>query len=172
MPLCDGDDGFSKTVSDKWNGLKAKQKYGNGYLCFIGFFVVGVLFILFSLFMIPFIVVFPGRVAGNFNIGALLIMIAFAIQRGWKEFFVDELLCGEQPKKTLAIAFVVAMVLTIYMAFFAESYIGTLIFFVLEVIVLAYFIGSFFPGGAEGVHDFFKTIGSGLKRAFCSCCDK
>ena len=168
MSLCKGDDDFSNTVSEKWDAAK---KYGDNYKCFVGFFFVGAVFILFSLFMLPFIVVFPSRCAGNFNIGAALILIAFAIQKGFKEFFVDELFCGEKPRNIFSIALVVSMVLTMYMSFFAESFIGTLIFFVIELIVLAYFISCFFPGGTEGVTDFFKTIGNGIKKVLCSCCD-
>ena len=45
--------------------------------------------ILFSLFMLPFLVVFPSRTATTFNVGAVFILIAFAVQKGWKEFFVN-----------------------------------------------------------------------------------
>ena len=62
----------------------------------------------------------------------------------------------------------ISLVLTLYFAVVADSFIGTLIFFILELVALAYFIGSFFPGGREGVSHFFKTLCTGIT----SCCNK
>ena len=165
-----GGDGITDTIKKKWEEMNLEERYGANYKCFVGFFFVGVIFIILSLFMLPFIVLFPTRVASNFNIGAFLILIAFAIQKGWKKFFVDEMFCGPRPKNFFAIALVISMGLTLYMAMGAESYVGTIIFFIAEVIVMVYFVGCFFPGGTKGVSDFFSTIGGGLKKALCSCC--
>ena len=144
--------------------------YGKNYKWFVILFLLGVIFLLMSLCFIPVFVVMPKKLALFFNIGVCFLLSSFGVQYGFKEFFVDQFFCGEKPRNFLSIGFIISMVFTLLFATAFDSFIGCLIFLILELVLLIYFIASYFPGGMEGVTVFFKTIGSGIKSLCTSCC--
>ena len=112
----------------------------------------------------------PKKLASWFNIGLIFILISFGVQKGFKEFFVDQFFCGPKPRNYFSIGFLVALVFCSFFAIAKESFIGTLIFLIIEAVLGAYFIGSYWPGGVEGVTMFFKTLCTGIKNVCTSCC--
>ena len=148
------------------------MRKGRYYKWFVILFALGVIFIIISLFMIPFFFIAPKKLALWFNLGVICIMAAYAIYHGFKTFFLDQFLCAEKPRNFFAIAFTVSMLLTLLMALAWDSFVGTLIFIVIEIILFIYFVASSFPGGTAGVSVCFKAMGRGIKNICTSCCKK
>ena len=122
--------------------------------------------------MLPFLVIAPAKPAVMFNLGVLCILVAFGIQRGFKEFFINQFFCGERPRNFIAIAWMIILFAVLIFAIFKDSWIGTMIFLILELIIFIYFIASYFPGGIEGANHFFKYVWEGIKGACKSCCNR
>mmetsp|Transcript_26130 Transcript_26130/g.30515 ORF Transcript_26130/g.30515 Transcript_26130/m.30515 type:complete len:236 (-) Transcript_26130:69-776(-) len=160
-------EGFLATVQNK---IDTMINYGKNYKWFCLLFLIGFIFLFLSLCFLPVFFVMPKKTATLFNIGAICILCAFGIQYGWKAFFVDQFFCGEKPRNFLSIGFVISLIFCVLFAMVFDSFIGTLIFLILEIVLLIYFIASYFPGGMKGVSVFFKTIGGGIKNACTSCC--
>ena len=152
--------------------MEGWRNYGKNYTWFCVLFLIGVLMLIISLFTLPVFVVMPAKMAVTFNVGAICILLAFGINNGFKVFFIDRFFNAERPKNIIAIAFFICMILTLLFAIVWDSFIGTLIFLILEWIALIYFVASCFPGGTEGVSVFFKTLGTGIKNACTKCCNK
>ena len=149
---------------------KAKDAYdyGTNYKYFCLLFVIGCFFMVITLFCLPTFPISPKRPALMFNIGMICILISFGIQKGFKVFFIDEFFCGERPRNFLAIGFIITACLCIFVGVVKDSFIWTLIFFILELGLGIYFLASYFPGGLEGVTYFFKFLWEGIKKL--SCC--
>ena len=133
-------------------------------------FLIGSLFLILSFFFLPVFFVMPKKTSLLFNIGAICIMCAFGIQNGFKDFFIDKFFKAERPRNFIAIGFTISMILCIVCALVWDSFIGCMIFLVIEFVSLIYFVASYFPGGTAGVSVFFKTVCSGIKTACTSCC--
>ena len=151
----------------KWDET---TQYGEYYKYFVVLFTIGCIFILISLFFLPWIVIAPKKTATTFNLGMICILIAFGIQKGFKAFFIDQFFCGERPRNFFAVGFLISLVLCTYFAIFKDSFVGSLIFLLIEFALLIYFVSSYFPGGIQGVNYFFKTLCEGIKRGCTSCC--
>ena len=79
---------------------------------------------------------------------------------------------GERPRNFFAIGFLICLIMCILMAVVWDSFLGCLIFLVLEFVMMIYFMASYFPGGLQGATNFFKTLGTMIKTACTSCCKK
>ena len=125
-----------------------------------------------SLCFLPIFFIMPKKTALTFNVGAGCILASFAVQLGFKEFFYSEFFCGKKPRNFFAYGFFICMLFCILFATIFNSAIGCLIFLILQFVILIYFISTFFPGGPQGVTEFFKTLGVMIKNACTSCCNK
>ena len=168
----------AKTADQESEGFieQAKKKYkelvthGKNYKWFCLLFAIGFFFLFLSLCFLPVFFVMPKKTALLFNIGCVCILSSFGVSNGWKEFFINMFFNGERPRNFFAMGFFICMVMCILMALLFDSFIGCLIFLVLEFAMMAYFIASYFPGGVKGVSDFFKMLGNMIKNACTACC--
>lgn len=161
------------TVKGGLSTLTQKAKdaanYGTNYKYFCIMFLIGCVFMVITLFCLPTFPISPKRPALLFNIGMICILISFGIQRGFKVFFIDQFFCGERPRNFFAIGFVITALLCLFVGVVKDSFIWTLIFFILELALCIYFLASYFPGGLEGVNYFFKFLWECIKK-LCTCC--
>ena len=159
-------------VSSSVKTIKNIIDTGKNYKWFVALFAIGCIFIFLSLCFLPFFVLAPARTANMFNIGIICILIAFSVNKGCKTFFKDEFFCGPRPRNFFAWALTLAFILCTYFSIFKESYVASMIFLILEVVLMVYFVACYFPGGIAGVTIFFKALCLGLKNVLCCCCKK
>ncbi|KAL3503661.1 hypothetical protein ACH5RR_038110 [Cinchona calisaya] len=129
-----------------------------GLLLATGVFFV---FMAFTLFL-PVIVLVPQKFAICFTLGCGLIVGSFFALRGPKNQF-QHMLSKERLPFTLG--FIGSMMGTIYVSMVLHSYILSVLFSVIQILALAYYAISYFPGGSTGL----KFISSSLTSSVLKC---
>ncbi|CAL5341552.1 unnamed protein product [Camellia sinensis] len=121
-----------------------------GILLATGVFFV---FIAFTMFL-PVIVLLPQKFALCFTLGCCLIIGSFFALKGPKNQFLH------MSSKECT------MVGTIYVSMVLHSYILSVLFSVLQVLALAYYAVSYFPGGSVGMKFMLSGITSSIMKCF------
>ncbi|KAL6567683.1 hypothetical protein OROGR_001351 [Orobanche gracilis] len=129
-----------------------------GLLVASGVFFV---FIAFTLFL-PVIVLVPQKFALCFTAGCAFIIGSFFALRGPKNQFNH---MSSKERLPFTLGFIGSMVGTIYVSMVLHSYVLSVLFSVLQVMALAYYAISYFPGGSAGL----KFISSSLAYSILKC---
>ncbi|XP_058219103.1 protein transport protein SFT2-like isoform X1 [Rhododendron vialii] len=130
-----------------------------GLLLATGVFFI---FIAFTMFL-PVIVLVPQKFALCFTLGCCLIIGSFFALKGLKNQ-LEHMLSKERLPFTLG--FLSTMVGTIYVSMALHSYILSVLFSVLQVIALAYYAVSYFPGGSTGMKFMLSGVSSSILKCF------
>ncbi|XP_022857608.1 protein transport protein sft2-like, partial [Olea europaea var. sylvestris] len=120
------------------------------------------LFIAFTLFL-PVIVVVPQKFAICFTVGCSFIIGSFFALRGLTNQFAH---MSSKERLPFTLAFIGSMMGTIYVSMVLHSYILTVLFSVIQVLALAYYAISYFPGGSAGLKFILSSLTSSLLRCF------
>ncbi|XP_052178774.1 protein transport protein sft2-like [Diospyros lotus] len=129
-----------------------------GMLLATGVFFI---FIAFTLFL-PVIVLVPQKFALCFTFGCGLIIGSFFALKGPKNQFLHMF---SKERLPFTLGFLGTMVGTVYVSMGLHSYVLSVIFSVLQVLALAYYAVSYFPGGSAGM----KFMLSGLTSSILKC---
>jgi len=118
----------------------------------------GGLFLAVAFFVcLPVVVLSPHKFALSFTVGCALVLAAFAALRGFRAQLSHMLSRDRLP---LTAGYLAAMAGTVYAAVGRRSYLLTVAFCGLQCVGLLYYLASYFPGGAQGVH---WVLGAGFK---------
>lgn len=129
-----------------------------GILLATGVFFV---FIAFTMFL-PVMVLMPQKFALCFTIGCSFIIGSFFALKGPKNQLAH---MSTKERLPFTLGFIGSMVGTIYVSMVLHSYILSLLFSVLQVLALAYYAISYFPGGSAGL----KFLSSALTSSILKC---
>jgi Got1/Sft2-like family len=147
------------SLSDQANDLMmTKQRLATFALLLGG----GAFCMLMSLASLPFIAIAPQRFSSMFTFGSLLILGSFSTLKGHKAF-ISHLISKERLPFTLGYS--VSLLGSLYANLVSKEYLLTLIFCVIQIIALAYFLISYFPGGATALN----YLGGGVVSAIKNC---
>jgi len=127
-------------------------------------FFFGVGLIALSFFLLPYFVLAPMKVSMLINLGSLCILGSFGFLKGFYNYFIGELLCGE--RRIYAMGYIFSIIMSIYASVIRKSYLMTMFTLILEVVLLLYFICASFPGGQTGLSYFFRFVRSGCITCF------
>ncbi|CAL5061319.1 unnamed protein product [Urochloa decumbens] len=129
---------------------------GKALLYFGLFLATGIffVFIAFALFL-PVMVLMPQKFAICFTLGCALIIASLFALKGPANQLAH---MTSKERLPFSVGFIGCMVGTIYVSMVLHSYFLSVIFSVLQVLALAYYTISYFPGGSSGL----KFISSGL----------
>ncbi|XP_050235827.1 protein transport protein SFT2-like [Mercurialis annua] len=135
---------------------------GKALMYFGLFLATGVffIFIAFALFL-PVIVLMPQKFAICFTLGCIFIIASFVALKGPKNQF-DHMISPERLPLTLG--FLGSMVGTLYVSMVLHSYILSVFFSVIQVLALAYYAISYFPGGSAGMKFLSSSLISSVTR--------
>eukprot|EP00320_Phaeocystis_rex_P009911 CAMPEP_0119093514 /NCGR_PEP_ID=MMETSP1178-20130426/163361_1 /TAXON_ID=33656 /ORGANISM="unid sp, Strain CCMP2000" /LENGTH=211 /DNA_ID=CAMNT_0007077173 /DNA_START=40 /DNA_END=675 /DNA_ORIENTATION=+ len=122
----------------------------------------GSMFSLAGLFL-PLVLIRPQKFSLFFTLGSLLVMSAFAVLRGPTEQLKHMLSIQRLP---FTATYIGSMVLTLYAALVAQSYLLVILFSAVQVSALAWYVLSYLPGGAPALKLFAKVASRGVR----SCC--
>lgn len=158
---------FSKGVRDlpgSFSSATSNVPSGRSLMYFGVFIASGVFFIFlaFTIFL-PVMVLKPQKFAICFTIGCAFIVGAFFALKGPKDQ-LSHMISKERLPFTLG--FVGSMAGTIYVSMVLHSYILSVLFSVIQVLALAYYVLSYFPGGSAGVKFLSSTLLSSVVRCF------
>ncbi|KAG9136505.1 hypothetical protein Leryth_014357 [Lithospermum erythrorhizon] len=132
-----------------------------GMLLASGVFFV---FIAFALFL-PVIVLVPQKFAICFTLGCGFIIGSLFALRGPTNQFSH---MSSRERLPFTLGFIGSMVGTLYVSMVLHSYILSVLFSVLQIMSLAYYIISYFPGGSSGLKFLSSSLTSSVMKCFGS----
>ncbi|XP_038685316.1 protein transport protein SFT2-like [Tripterygium wilfordii] len=137
---------------------------GKALMYFGLFLATGVffIFIAFTMFL-PVMVLLPQKFAICFTLGCGFIIGSFFALRGPKNQLQH---MTSEERLPFTVVFMVTMAGTIYVSMVLHSYILSVLFSVLQVIGLAYYAISYFPGGSAGMKFLTSALTSSIMRRF------
>ncbi|XP_010928050.1 protein transport protein sft2 [Elaeis guineensis] len=120
------------------------------------------IFVAFTMFL-PVMVLMPQKFAICFTLGCILIIGSFFALKGPKNQLAH--MCSKE-RLPFTLGFTGSMVGTIYVSMVLHSYILSVLFSVLQVLALAYYSVSYFPGGSAGLKFLSSTLTSSILKCF------
>ncbi|KAG2607146.1 hypothetical protein PVAP13_4NG198700 [Panicum virgatum] len=108
-------------------------------------------------------VIMPQKFAICFTAGCAFIIGSFFALKGPKNQLYHMI---SKERLPFTVGFVGSMVATIYVSMVMHSYILSVFFSVLQVLALAYYTISYFPGGSAGMKFLSSTLVSSVLRCF------
>ncbi|KFK27173.1 hypothetical protein AALP_AA8G345000 [Arabis alpina] len=130
-----------------------------GLLLASGVFFV---FLAFTMFL-PVMVLMPQKFAICFTLGCGFIIGSFFALRGPQNQLAH---MSSKERLPLTLGFIATMVGTIYVSMVLHSYVLSVLFSALQVIALAYYCISYFPGGSSGMKFLSSALTSSVFRIF------
>ncbi|XP_040361595.1 protein transport protein SFT2 isoform X2 [Rosa chinensis] len=157
----------SKGVRDLPGNLQSATSSvpsGKALMYFGLFLATGVffVFIAFTMFL-PVMVLMPQKFAICFTLGCAFIIGSFFALKGPKNQFVH---MSSKERLPFTLGFLGSMVGTIYVSMVLHSYILSVFFSVLQVLALAYYAVSYFPGGSAGLKFLSSALTSSVMKCF------
>lgn len=157
----------SKGVKDLPGNLQSATSNvpsGKSLMYFGLFLATGVffIFIAFAMFL-PVMVLMPQKFALCFTLGCVFIIGSFFALKGPKNQLAH---MSSKERLPFTLGFVGCMAGTIYVSMVLHSYILSVLFSVLQVLALAYYAISYFPGGSAGMKFLSSTLTSSVLRCF------
>ncbi|WMV40022.1 hypothetical protein MTR67_033407 [Solanum verrucosum] len=139
---------------------------GKALMYFGLFMATGVFFIFmaFTLFL-PVIVLVPQKFAICFTLGCSFIIGSFFALKGPKTQFAHMFSMERLP---FTLGFMGSMIGTLYVSMALHSYILSALFSVIQVLALAYYAISYFPGGSAGLKFLSSSMISSVLKCFGS----
>lgn len=107
-----------------------------------------VLFSMAIFMFLPVVILFPSKFATTFTFGSLMFMAALAILRGPRSTLLGLL---QRERLPFSGAYIGSIVLTLYAALVAQSYLLILLSVGVQFSALAWYGASFVPGGSVGM---------------------
>lgn len=120
------------------------------------------IFIAFTVFL-PAMVLVPQKFAICFTLGCAMIVGSFFALKGPRNQLAH---MTSRERIPFTLVFIGSMVGTIYVSMVLHSYILSVVFSGLQVLALAYYAISYFPGGAAGLKFLSSTMTSTILRCF------
>ncbi|XP_012462419.1 protein transport protein SFT2 [Gossypium raimondii] len=157
----------SKGVRDLPGNLQSATSSvpsGKAFIYFGLFLAAGVffVFIAFTMFL-PVMVLMPQKFAICFTLGCGFIIGSFFALRGPKNQLAH---MSSKERLPFTIGFIGSMVGTMYVSMVLHSYILSVLFSVVQVLALAYYAVSYFPGGSAGLKFLTSALTSSVLRCF------
>lgn len=130
----------SKARDAECFGLTTFQRY----LGFGMMMSASALFFFLSLLTLPMVVLAPGKFASSYTFGSLLFLTSFTVLNGWRAH-AKHLFCWERAPFT--ITYLGSMMFCLYFSVISSSYIAVIFFTIVQMLSLAWYLASYFPGG-------------------------
>ena len=127
------------------------------------FMGAGLLCMFISFTFLPFLLIAPSKFATLFTIGSVCMLASFSVLRGHDNFRQHMLSKDRLP---FSLGYFTSLLGTLYSALLGKGYLMTLIFSIAQLIGLAYFLISYFPGGAQALTYLGGSCLSAVKSCF------
>ncbi|XP_004139775.1 protein transport protein SFT2 [Cucumis sativus] len=137
---------------------------GKALMYFGLFLATGVffIFIAFTMFL-PVMVLMPQKFAICFTLGCCFIIGSFFALKGPKNQLAHMF---SKERLPFTVIFIGSMLGTLYVSMGLHSYILSVFFSVLQVLALAYYAVSYFPGGSTGMKFLSSALTSSVTKCF------
>ncbi|KAF8154001.1 Got1/Sft2-like family-domain-containing protein [Crassisporium funariophilum] len=101
---------------------------------------------LVAFFTLPFLAIRPAKFALSFSLGSLLVMFGFSVLIGPINHFKHLI---SKERLPFSLVYFVSLGLTLYFSLGAQSYFGSLLCGVVQVVALVSYVLAYFPGGTQ-----------------------
>jgi hypothetical protein len=154
---------FKAVATTASSALDSASVSQQQYAYFFASAGVGVLLLLLSFFVfLPMIIIRPSKFAITFSLGSILIIISLGFLRGWRNMLGT---MASKERLGPTVLYIGSLCGTLYASMMLHSYLLSIGMCGVQVAMLAYYVASLVPGGAEGA----KALGMGgislVKRA-------
>ncbi|KAJ3330903.1 Vesicle transport protein [Kappamyces sp. JEL0680] len=136
--------GLTRHPDTECLGLTTFQRYVGFAMMMASSFI----FFMISLFTLPMVLLAPGKFAMTYTMGSLLFLSSFTLLNGWKAH-AKHLFSWERAPFTGV--YLGSMAACLYFAVVSPNYLAILLFTVFQIIALAWYLGSYLPGGTQGL---------------------
>nr|KAJ3414101.1 protein transport protein sft2 [Polyrhizophydium stewartii] len=136
--------GLVRNSDNDFCGLTTFQRY-------IGFAMVmgtAALCFMISLFTLPMVIVTPAKFALTFTFGSLLFLFSFSLLNGLVAHAKHIFSLDRVP---FTASYIGSMLMTLFFAVVKPSYILVIFFFIVQLGCLAWYLGSYLPGGTQAL---------------------
>ncbi|KAG8952311.1 protein transport protein sft2 [Tulasnella sp. 424] len=97
---------------------------------------------------LPLLALRPGKFALAFSLGSLLVMFGFAVLSGP----INHLKHLASPERLpFSAAYIGSLIATLYFSVVQQSYLGSIIGAIVQIIALITYIAAYFPGGTQTI---------------------
>lgn len=136
-------------------------------ILFISLMASGGTLLLLAFFVgLPAAALAPAKFAIPFTLGSICNMVALASLRGYKAQVVHMMARERLPFSTL---YVGSMLATLWATFVMHSYALCVMFSMVQIVSLAYYMFSYFPGGIAGLKIVSMSVARILKPVIGAC---
>ncbi|XP_037459317.1 protein transport protein SFT2-like [Triticum urartu] len=155
-----------RELPGSFQGATSSFPSGKALMYFGLFLATGIffVFIAFTLFL-PVMVLMPQKFAICFTLGCALIIASLFALKGPANQLAH---MTSKERLPFTVGFTGCMVGTIYVSMVLHSYFLSVIFSILQVLALAYYTISYFPGGSSGLKFLSSSLLSPVSRIFSS----
>ena len=152
-----------ETCRDKIaNKIIEKLEVERNILLFSVLICIGTGLIIFSFFLLPLIVISPGKFSFCFAVGSIFVLISFLYLVGTKNY-VNKIL--DNKRICISISFILSIFIGIGFSL-GRHYFISLICSGVQLISLIMFVLTFIPGGRAGIDCIKKAISSPFTKLF------
>ncbi|KAJ1823156.1 protein transport protein sft2 [Coemansia sp. RSA 2599] len=144
------------TTQGEWFGLTLMQRW----VGFAGCAVLALFCFLMAFLALPMMIVKPQKFATAFSLGGLATIAAIALLRGPRAHTRHLLSRG---RLLFTASYFGSVFFTLFFSAVAHSYLGTLLFVVVQVVALVWYVVSYFPGGSAGLQSTTASLAGGAR---------
>ena len=144
------------------NKIIEKLEVERNILLFILLILIGIGLIIFSFFLLPMIMISPGKFSFCFAVGSIFILISFLFLVGTRNYVLKIL---DNKRIFISISFILSIFIGIGFSL-GRHYFISLICSGVQLISLIMFVLTFIPGGRAGIDCIKKAISSPFTKLF------
>ena len=144
------------------NKIIEKLEVERNILLFILLILIGIGLIIFSFFLLPMIMISPGKFSFCFAVGSIFILISFLFLVGSRNYVLKIL---DNKRIFISISFILSIFIGIGFSL-GRHYFISLICSGVQLISMIMFILTFIPGGRAGIDCIKRTLSSPFTKLF------
>ena len=144
------------------NKIIEKLEVERNILLFILLILIGIGLIIFSFFLLPMIMISPGKFSFCFAVGSIFILISFLFLVGTRNY-VNKIL--DNKRIFISISFILSIFIGIGFSL-GHHYFVSLFCSGVQLISMIMFILTFIPGGRAGIDCIKRTLSSPFTKLF------
>ena len=144
------------------NKIIEKLEVERNILLFILLILIGIGLIIFSFFLLPMIMISPGKFSFCFAVGSIFILISFLFLVGTRNY-VNKIL--DNKRIFISISFILSIFIGIGFSL-GHHYFISLFCSGVQLISMIMFILTFIPGGRAGIDCIKRTLSSPFTKLF------
>ncbi|EGF82556.1 hypothetical protein BATDEDRAFT_9318, partial [Batrachochytrium dendrobatidis JAM81] len=118
------------------------------YVGFAFCMATAILCFMISLFTLPMVLISPGKFALTYTMGSLLFLFSFSFLNGLVAHLKHVFSLERLP---FTASYMVSMAMTLFFSVVRPSYLLVIFFCIVQVVCLAWYVGSYLPGGVQSL---------------------